>query len=919
MRPLLHAILCALSMLACALPTHLAADAIDWSAARQHWSFRPLEKPALPRVKDGDWVRSPIDAFVLADLEAADREPAPPADAYTLLRRATFDLTGLPPMVAEIDAFVRATKIGANPAAEPQGATAFDAALTRLLASPHYGERYGRHWLDVARYEQGKVKLKGVKATRGELDYRDYVIRAFNQDKPFNQFIVEQLAGDLLPAPADVETKAASKQQYFDQFTATAFLSIGPWFDECTDPNRLRLDMVDEMLTTTGKAFLGLNFNCARCHDHKYDPIPTRDYYALAGIFRSTRVVDVFNEEWKDGRLRLTRELATPENLTSNELAKQHFFKVRAEYWKSLEMRHANLLLDWKRDDAKYRAALTTLKRPWSTTFEAEHFAGMDNLRITKVREGDRDVEIIEGQKFDVQWVKYEVDVPADGNYTLLALASFDRNPGTPHAAMDITTGSVTVRSMSTQREDHWDWKHRRWAGGGTVFALKRGVNTLRLEWSDRTTRFPRIDRFVLIADPDSLVAPVETLAKEEKLNVARLAYMLLLPDQVPQAAEVPQFDPPSREPGELSRRGIGELDGGEIVEFPRTLAVADDDSPTDLPIHQRGETYRPGDAAVPRGVMQLFEHALPSPKIEGKQSGRLELARWLTDAKHPLTARVIANRVWQWHFGVGLVDTPNDFGVRGNPPATDNQRKLLDWLACELIEHNWSLKHLHRVIMSSATYVQESGERRHNAEGAISEPGRVAPVNFRAITMAPRRLEVEAIYDAMASTIGKVPRQSQPPAGDGEKADAKPIALDFAKSGDRMIYVLSNGRSPIGLGEDVRKMFAVFGYDPSGESLPQRDTSTTSAQALFWLNSPLPKHFAGEFAKALLKPATQTDEQHLRTAYLTALGRPPRKAETQAMLEYLKACEAQKLPREEAWKRVCLALYSCSEFRYVE
>ena len=698
MRCVLASILCLL-LLALRLAPDVAADAIDWPTARQHWAFKPLVKPAPPAVKDGEWLRSPIDAFVLADLEAAGVKPAPPANPYALLRRAAFDLTGLPPTPEEIESFIKAS--GAEETSH-QGATAlgregigpdarqpsapyppnpkpYTLLLDRLLASPHYGERYGRHWFDVARYEQGKVKTRGLKNTRGELDYRDYVIRAFNQDKPFNQFIIEQLAGDLLPAPDKVETDAAAKRQYFDQITATAFLSIGPWFDECTDPNRLRLDMVDEMLTTTGKAFLGLNFNCARCHDHKYDPIATRDYYALAGIFRSTRVVDVFNEEWKDGRLRFTRELATPELLRGNEIAKSHFIKVREAYWKSLESKHAELVRNWKKGEEKYRAALATLKRPWSVTIEAEQLAGMDNLRVATVREGEKEIDVIEGQKLDDQWAKYEVEVPADGKYMIAVLASFDfqlGRPATP-AAIEVKISGEAGGSIKWQSEDDWDWKQRRWASTPLAHPLKKGVNTIRLEWSDRTTRFPRMDRFMLIAHPDGTDIALLELARKRNLHEGRLAYMYAFPDMLPLVAEVPVFAPPSSEPGELRRRGLGELDGGEILEFPRAIAVADDSAPTDLPIHQRGEHDRPGDANVPRGVMQLFEHALPSPRIEGKQSGRLELARWLTDRKHPLTARVIANRVWQWHFGVGLVDTPNDFGTRGNPPAATRSLSL--------------------------------------------------------------------------------------------------------------------------------------------------------------------------------------------------------------------------------------------------
>ncbi len=255
--------------------------------AAEHWSLRPLIRPPVPGKQN------PVDAFVGEALAKTALKQNEAADRYTLLRRATLDLTGLPPTREEIAAFL-----------SDESPAAWENLIERLLASPHYGERWGRHWLDVARYVQGTVKVPGVNRIDLAEPYRDYVVRSFNRDMPYDQFISEQLAGDLL-ADAD-----SSKDTGFDRITAPAFLSIGQWFDECTDPNKLRLDIVDEQISTTTRAFLAMDFACARCHDHKFDPIPTRDYYALAGIFRSTEITEYFSDEWKDGRPRALRPLA---------------------------------------------------------------------------------------------------------------------------------------------------------------------------------------------------------------------------------------------------------------------------------------------------------------------------------------------------------------------------------------------------------------------------------------------------------------------------------------------------------------------------------------------------------------------------------------------------------------------------------
>jgi len=377
---------------------------------RSRWAFQPINRPQPPVVKDRGWVRTPIDAFVLAKLEAKGLKPAPEADRLTLIRRLTFDLTGLPPTPEEIRTFQ-----------QDKSKDAYEKLVDRLLASPHYGEHWGRHWLDVARYVPGRITFPGIKNTRGDAAYRDYVVRAFNDDKPYDEFLTEQLAGDLLPPSPD-------RRQQLDQVTAPAFLSIGAWFDQETDPNRLRMEMIDEMVSTTSQTFLGLTVGCARCHDHKFDPIPTTDYYALGGVFRSTRLVGEFSEFWRDGRTRLLRPLAMPEEVAANDKVEQQIAAEKAARWKYLQQRHAELTARWKREEDKYRAAAGSVAKPFVQLVEAENFDGQDNLRIAQLMRDGTSVDVIETQTPTAQWVKYKFEVPETAKYRLDAFYCTDES-----------------------------------------------------------------------------------------------------------------------------------------------------------------------------------------------------------------------------------------------------------------------------------------------------------------------------------------------------------------------------------------------------------------------------------------------------------------------------------------------------------
>ena len=351
-----------------------------------HWSLRAIARPEIPDSAQ------PVDYFIQKQLEESEAKQNSRADRHTLLRRITLDLTGLPPTREEIASFI-----------EDDSPDAWEKVVDRLLSSPHYGERWGRHWLDVARYVQGTIKVPGIDRIDLAEPYRDYVVRAFNRDKPYDRFIAEQLAGDLLVSENETD------ETRLDRLAALGFLSIGPWFEECTDPNKLRLDIIDEQISTLTRAFLAHDFACSRCHDHKFDPIPTKDYYALAGIFRSTQITSDFAKDWKDGRPRAITHITTDDE-------KQAAARYEAETQQLLVDLHElrNRLLP----QAGLLQAGPKTKIPQRIiSFEAEDFSGHKNLRIL---ERESEIVVASRKKLD-QWIKYRVILPETDEYTLVA------------------------------------------------------------------------------------------------------------------------------------------------------------------------------------------------------------------------------------------------------------------------------------------------------------------------------------------------------------------------------------------------------------------------------------------------------------------------------------------------------------------
>lgn len=656
------------------------AAEVPWAPTdkqRDWWAFQPVREPAVPAVQNTAWPQTEIDRFILAELEAHGLAPAPPADRRTWLRRVTFDLTGLPPTPEEVDAFVADLS--------PQ---AHALVVERLLAAPEYGQRWGRHWLDIARYadyHDGDAKARDptcepLNAWR----YRDWVVDSFNRDLPFDQFIIHQIAGDLLPDPA-------GKDYYADGLIATTFLSNGVWDRGDADKEKMVSDMVDDNVDTIGKAFLGLTLGCARCHDHKFDPVSQQDYYGLAGIFYSTHVL---------------RDIGTKGG----------------------------------------------------------------NYFLNRIPLADR--------AFVVQRDALVQQI-AETNAKIKALD--DKNPRTPE-------------------ED--------------------------------------AERAALIAQRDEQQAA--------------------LPPEPPYAEAAVEGGTP----------------GGL---FPGIQ---------DVPIHIRGSYTRLG-KVVPRRMPAFLAGDHQPPIRSG--SGRRELAAWVASPDNPLTSRVIVNRVWQWHFGAGLVRTPNNFGLLSEPPS---HPALLDWLAAQFVADGWSIKSLHRRIVLSATYAQSA----HATPDKLQHD----PENRLLGRFVPRRLEAEAIRDAMLAVAGRLDLAAGGPATDDLNSPRRSLYLQTARW-DRGSFAM---------------LFDAANMDASDE---KRTVSTVAPQALFLLNH----NFALERARDLAArldvevpgEGTAVVAARLERAYRLLYGRSPSIEESAIALQIV----ASGHNLQAGWTDLAHVLLATNEFVYVD
>jgi len=862
---------------------------------KTHWAFVPPKVGALPKVKARWWAQNPLDTFVLAKLEAKGLKPAPPADRRTLIRRATFDLTGLPPTPAEIDAFLADTKPGA-----------FARVVDRLLASPAYGERWGRHWLDVARYaDSNGVDENLVYANAWR--YRDYVIGAFNADKPIDRFIQEQLAGDLLEGAGD------------PQIIATGYLSLGPKMLAEDDPVKQELDIIDEQVDTLGKTFLGMTIGCARCHDHKFDPIPARDYYALAGIFKSTKTMLNFKNmaEWQE------RPLATKEDQDKLAVVEAKLKAKRDEANKKREAAGEVLLKAVQPKLAAYEAAArrllaaesktvtltATIPTPTGTAplgasvLEAEDFVAGNVLKDKGGFGKEIGVLVNAGQYPNV--TEYDFTAPAAVPYQLdLRYAS-----GDPRPVRIYLNGKLVASSAAGKVTGGFYPQHQQWFAEG-VFALKAGTNRLKLE---RDSYFPHIDKLLLIPRPDlPLTQSLETVAADTGLIpelVAQLAERLK--DGKDPLLELP--DKPERlfpAPVQAELKRLADEQAAlekQKPDLPRAMAVSEG-TPTNLKVHLRGNYLTLGEECgrrFPTALAGNEQQALPADR-----SGRLELARWLTDSKNPLTARVFVNRVWRWRFGRGIVASVDNFGALGDLPT---HPELLDWLATAFVkEDGWSLKKLHRRLMLTNTYAM-SGQFEPKA--AALDP------DNRLLWRFPRkRLEAEAIRDSILAVAGTLDRTMggslltfRPRQYVTSTANADPVKYDSRR---RAVYL------PV-VRSALYDVYTAFDFGDPTVMNGDRPSTTVAPQALFMLNSSVMLSATKAQAEALLTRTELDDAGRIRALYLSCYGRSATLAEVLRAFDFLdrfqEAYAKAPNPRLSAWQSLCKSLVAANEFLYVE
>lgn len=782
-----------------------SADDGEIENLADHWSFVPVERPEPPSVKNEDWPRGEIDRFVLARLEESGLKPSEETGRISWLRRVTFDLTGLPPTPEEIAEFVA-----------DESEDAFSRVVDRLLASPRYGERWGQHWLDVVRYADThgfEVNTERANAW----PYRDYVIEAFNEDLPYDQFIREQLAGD------QVGKDAATG------FLVTSAVLLPGQIGKDEESKRLaRQDELTEMVVNVGEAFLGLSIGCARCHDHKFDAISAKDFYSMQAFLSGVEFGD--------------RPMRNPEVDAERE-----------------RLRHESERLSSALSQSVPAAGAGETRPAIRADRNIERFAPVETSKVRLVIEATNKLEpcIDELEVFD-----------AEGRNVALASrgaeakASGSRESPNRHGLAYVNDG-VPGNSSS--------WMSDKDGEGWVEVTLSKSVVIDRVHWGrDRLGKFKdrlatdyrvevwKEDKWQVVATSDDRL-PVDPKAK------AMPSADLLAVDQ--RLAEI----------GTASRVYAGKFKQPE-------------------PIHllNRGDPEQPKDEVEPAVLSALGSDTLPRDSADGHR--RAALADWIASPENALTARVMVNRIWQWHFGIGLVETANDFGRAGAAPS---HLELLDWLASEFVRSDWSMKHLHRLIVLSSTYRQSS---RVDPEAAKID--RDARLLWR---FPSRRLEAEAIRDSILATSGRLNLEMGGRGFDlfktrGGLSGFPPIEEFDEKGRRRMIYA-HKIRMERGI------VFGAFDCPDAGQSQPRRRQSTTPIQALNLFNSRFVIDEAEAFAIRIIDDAGPDRAEQIDRLFLLAYGRAPDPEERR---------DALAVASEHGLATVCRAVFNSNEFLFL-
>ena len=821
--------------------THVVAkpDSIDIEAGRKHWAYQPLRAPAIPKVKDAAWPGNDIDRFILARLESAGLQPGADAKKITLIRRLYFDLIGLPPTPKEIARFV-----------DDKSPEAYENLVDRLLKSPRFGERWGRHWLDVVRYAES-MSLRG-RLLKHAWRYRDYVIEAFNDDLPYDQFLTQQLAGDLL--------EASSVDAQRQNLIATTFLVMGDALLENQNKSQLDMDVVDEQLDVIGKGMLAQTITCARCHDHKFDPIPTSDYYAMAGILKNVQGL-------KHSSVSTTMEIPLPFTEKIKRALEINNVSV-AKLQSEIKTLKAKLELLSPKTFPKIVAASSLpgivvddddvlVVGKWTHSVHSKHYIGKRYIHDANKGKGDKTLSFIP-------------KLPGDGEYEVRFAYSHGGGrasnvPVTVFSAAGEKTIIVDMRKTPPLEERFISLGTFRFEATEQSRVLISNEGTDGVLTADAVQFLP-VDNDSKVITPQ-ISQPVKTLSAAEqqalKTRIAKLTADL----------SALQKRKPAR----------------EMVH-----SAVEKKKPADLKIHIRGRINNLG-AIVPRGVLQVANYG-SAPEMPSSSSGRLELAHWIVDPANPLTSRVMTNRVWHWLFGAGLVRTVDNFGTMGESPS---HPELLDHLAVHFIQQGWSVKNLIRTIVLSRTY------RLSSSRGEQPED----PENRLLAHMNQRRLDAESLRDTMLSVGGTLKLEM---GGATFPANLKTdIGFRF-QAPRRSVYV------PV-FRSSLPQLFEVFDFANPSLVTGRRDVSTVAPQALFMMNHAFVRTQARLTAERLLSDSQLKESHRIDHAYLQILGRHATEEEISLSQEFLKALiDKTEKGRIEAWTQMVQSLFSTIDFRYV-
>lgn len=771
---------------------------------RNFWSMMPLKPVEVPRAVDADWCRNPIDAFVLKELDSNGLRPSPESSRREILRRVTLGLIGLVPESQEYKAFEQDTA--------PE---AYERQVDRLLSSEQYGVRFGRHWLDVARYSDSNGLDENI-AYGNAWRYRDYVVEAFNSDKPFDRFIEEQIAGDLLP-DADRQSK-----------TATGFLVLGAKVLAEPDRDKLTMDTIDEQLDTIGKAFMGMTLGCARCHDHKFDPIKQRDYYALAAILKGTKTFGDSNF----GAIKHWNEISY-----ANPQEKEQLKAIDAQIaekngaWNKLKSEAIGKLREQVRKQAADYLAVASKLTSEATLNEWAQVGEELKLHPRVLANSRRYLDNHRQEPLFAKW--HELAGPGD------------------HQAIRDYYQELFERALG-------EWEKAKAADAQVKKLEDSTLEAARVALGD-------VGGFLAIPAKMEHALDQESLVKIHELAESARLFESAAPDET------------------------------------SVMGVADKGVVDGLAIHIRGSYRNLGDV-VPRGFPEVMVSQGATPIFSRHSSGRLELARWLANATHPLTARVIVNRVWRWHFGRGLVESTENFGVLGDRPS---HPELLDYLARWFIESGWSIKELNRLILTSSTYRMSSVHPE--AQSALA----IDPENRLRWHYKLERMDAEPLRDSILQVAGRLDCQlggkSVPLRNRQFVFDHTSIDHTKYDSIRRTVYL------PI-IRNHLYSLLEQFDFPDPTMPVGSRNTSMVSVQMLLLMNADWIIDSASLLARRSQEFSSEPSRR-IDWLFETVLGRAPKEHEQRRFLDAISAGQASG---EDPWVTLAHNLLICSEFIYV-